>query len=283
MASSTSVHGRAGSGTGQPILVPMRSVRGLLVDIDGVLVVSWEPLPGAVDAMRRVREAGIGLRFLTNTTSRSRMDITRALLDAGFTVDTDEVMTTTVATAAHLRTHHPGARCLLLNSGDVGDDLGDVTVVDNQGDPSDVDVVILGGAGPELGYDALNHALACLLAGAELVAMHRNLLWRTAAGMQLDTGAFLVGLEQAAGVEATVVGKPAPAMFSAALDELGVTADESAMVGDDLDTDVRAAQHLGIAGVQVRTGKFRADQLETGEPPDELIDSIADLPALLGR
>ena len=260
----------------------MRSVRGLLVDIDGVLVVSWEALPGAVDALRRVQSAGIGVRFLTNTTSRTRADITDALVAAGFDAEADAVMTTTVATAAHLQTHHPGARCLLLNSGDVGDDLAGVTLVDAQASPDEVDVVLLGGAGPELSYEALNYALACLLAGADLLAMHRNLLWRTADGMQLDTGAFLVGLERAAGVEATVIGKPAPAMFEAALADLRVGADESAMVGDDLDTDVRAAQHLGVAGVQVRTGKFREAQLADGEPPDELIDSVADLPRLLG-
>jgi HAD superfamily hydrolase (TIGR01458 family) len=252
--------------------------RALLVDIDGVLVVSWEALPGAVDALRRVRAAGVPVRFLTNTTSRTRLEITQLLRDAGFEVADDEVVTVLSAASAFLAREHPGARCLLLNSGDVAGELPDVHLVGEETPPGDVDVVVLGGAGPEFTYAALNHALACVLEGAALVALHRNVLWRTSTGLQLDTGAFLLGLERAADVEATVVGKPAPAMFEAALESIGVTAGEAAMVGDDLDSDVRAAQHLGIAGVQVRTGKFRAGQLESGEPPDVVLDSFGDVP-----
>ncbi len=256
----------------------MAAPQALLIDIDGVLVVSWQALPGAVEALAAVREA-VGVRFLTNTTSRTRAQITAALREAGFDVADDEVVTVAAAVADHLRREHPGARCLLLSSGDVTPDLPGVQVVTQP----PIDVVVLGGAGPEFGYDALNAALAALLDGAALVAMHRNLLWRTAAGMQLDTGAYLAGLEAAAGVRATVIGKPERAMFDVALASLGVEARDAAMVGDDLDTDVRAAQALGITGVQVRTGKFRDGQLEDGgEAPDVLVDSFADVPGWWG-
>lgn len=257
-------------------------MKALLVDIDGVLVVSWEPLPGAVAAFGALRSAGVPMRFLTNTTSRTKAQITDALRQAGYDVRPDEVMTATAATAGYLKREHDGATCLLLNSGDVSDDLDGLRLAGPDAGPGDVDVVVLGGAGPEFSYAALNRALACLLDGAALVAMHRNLLWRTSAGMQLDTGAYVVGLERAAGVEATVIGKPARATFEAALDSLGARAGDVAMVGDDLDTDVRGAQHLGITGVQVRTGKFRAAQLNDGEPPDVILDSFADVPAWLG-
>ena len=254
----------------------------LLVDIDGVLVVSWEPLPGAVEALEALQSARVPIRYLTNTTSRTKAQITEALRDVGFDVTPDEVLTATAATASHLAAHHQGARCLLLNSGDVSADLAEVTLVE-AGTPSDeVDVVIIGGAGDEFSYQLLNQALACLIGGAALVAMHRNLLWRTRGGLQLDAGVYVLALERAAGVEATIIGKPAPAMFDAALDSLGARASEAAMVGDDLDTDVRAAQELGITGIQVRTGKFLPEQLDEGPPPDVLIDSFADVPEWLG-
>jgi len=252
--------------------------RGLLLDIDGVLTVSWQPLPGAVAAFESLRRADVPIRLLTNTTSRPRADMARALRDAGFAVDDDQIITPTATTADHLAREHPGARCLLVNSGDLGDELDAVTLVGSDARPDDVDVVVLGGAGPEFSYEALNHALACLMAGAALVSMHRNLVWRTSAGMQLDTGAYLVGLEQAAGVRATIMGKPSRAMFDTGLAALGLLAHEVAMVGDDLDTDVRAAQALGITGVQVRTGKFRPSQLEHGPRPDVVLDSFADVP-----
>ena len=252
------------------------------MDIDGVLVVSWQALPGAIDALESIRDAGLGVRFLTNTTSRTRAQITGALLDAGFEVSDDEIVTATEAARAHVERHHPGARCLLLNSGDVSADLSGVELVHGSSAPDEVDVVLVGGAGPEFSYEALNHALACLLGGASLVAAHRNRVWQTATGLQLDAGPYVDALEQASGVTATVVGKPSPAMFEAALSSLGVPAAAAIMVGDDLDSDTRGAQSHGLTGVQVRTGKFRASQLDSGEPPDVVIDSFADLPGWLG-
>jgi ribonucleotide monophosphatase NagD (HAD superfamily) len=113
--------------------------------------------------------------------------------------------------------------------------------------------------------------------------MHRNLYWRTDAGLQLDTGAFLLGLERAAGVEAEVVGKPSGAFFAAALARLGVGAAQAVMVGDDIEADVLAAQREGIAGVLVRTGKYAPEAVRrAGGVPDRVVDSFADVPGLLG-
>ena len=259
----------------------MEDVRAVLLDIDGVLVVSWEPLPGAVDAVRALRDAGLPLVLLTNTTSRTRDRIAELLVDGGFPVTPDDVLTAGAATAAHLREHHPGARCLLLNSGDVTADLEGVTLVGPDDEP---EVVVLGGAGPEFSYAALNGVFSHLQRGAALVAIAPNLYWRTSAGLQLDTGAFLPGLERAAGVEATVVGKPAVAFFAAALDAAGVPAEQAVMVGDDLAADVLGAQAHGIAGVLVRTGKFQASDENgaDGDRPRHVLDSVADLPDLLG-
>lgn len=247
-----------------------------------MLVVSWQALPGAVDALAALRRAGLPLRLLTNTTSRTKAEITSLLRTTGLDVEPGEVLTATSATADHLARVHPGARCLLLNEGDLGEDFASVELVGEDAAPGEVDVVVVGGAGPAFTYAALNRALACLLEGAALVAMHRNLLWRTRAGMSLDTGAFLLGLERAAGVTATVVGKPSPAMFEAGCAALGLAPRDVAMVGDDLDTDVRAAQAAGLTGVQVRTGKFRAAQLDDGPAPDVLLDAFADVPGWLG-
>ncbi|MFB7508156.1 HAD-IIA family hydrolase [Streptomyces broussonetiae] len=252
------------------------SVRAVLIDIDGVLTVSWKPLPGAVEALRAVRDAGLGVVLVTNTTSRSRASVAATLAGAGFPVRAEDILTAPAATAAHLA----GARVALLNSGDVGADLEGITLV---GDDDDADVVLLGGAGPEFGYEALNRAFGRLQQGARLVAMHRNLYWRTDEGLQLDTGAFLAGLEAAADVEAEVTGKPSRAFFEAALGRLGVGAEQALMVGDDIEYDVLAAQQLGITGALVRTGKFLPQSLERASGrPDHVLDSFADLPALLG-
>ncbi|MFF6977802.1 HAD-IIA family hydrolase [Streptomyces sp. NPDC008343] len=269
----------------------MERLRAVLIDIDGVLTVSWQPLPGAVEALREIREAGLGVALVTNTTSRTRASIARTLADAGFPVSAEDILTAPAVTAAYLAEHCPGARCVLLNSGDIGEDLDGVALVgddedanegDGSGGRSVPDVVVVGGAGPEFGYAALNRAFGHLQRGARLVAMHRNLYWRTDDGLQLDTGAFLVGLEKAARVEAEITGKPSAAFFEAALAHVGVGAGEAVMVGDDVESDVLAAQRAGVRGVLVRTGKYLPETHRAASgTPDHVIDSFAGLPALL--
>ena len=150
-------------------------------------------------------------------------------------------------------------------------------------DPA-VDVVLVGGAGPGFSYQALNQAFGHLQRGARLVAMHRGLYWRTADGLQLDSGAFVAGLEQAAGTDAEVVGKPAPAFFAAALAHLGASAASTMMVGDDVETDVLAAQRQGLTGALVKTGKYLPRTLAGASgTPDHVLGSFADVPGLLDQ
>jgi HAD superfamily hydrolase (TIGR01458 family) len=258
----------------------MHGISAVLIDIDGVLTVSWRPLPGAVEAVAWLRETGLRVKLVTNTTSRTRASVAAALAEAGFAVTASDILTAPVVTAGYLAEHHPGARCLLVNSGDIRVDLAGVRLIG--ADEAAADVVVLGGAGPEFGYAALNRAFGHLLGGARLVAMHRNLYWRTADGMQLDTGAFLPGLELAAGTEAEVVGKPAAAFFATALATLGARPGQALMVGDDIEFDVLAAQRTGITGVLVKTGKYRPQaHRDASGSPDHVLDSIADLPGLL--
>jgi HAD superfamily hydrolase (TIGR01458 family) len=262
----------------------MREIRAVLLDIDGVLTVSWRPLPGAVEAVTWLREAGFAVALVTNTTSRTRAWMAATLSQAGFGVGVDDIFTAPAITAAYLARHCPGARCALLNSGDIAEDLAGVTIVGDGDGGAAPDVVILGGAGPEFSYAALNTVFGYLLDGARLVAMGRNLYWRTEAGLQLDAGSFLIGLEQAAGVTAEVTGKPAAAFFATVVEALGATPHQAVMVGDDIEADVLAAQRHEITGVLVRTGKYRPDAVQSASAePDHVIGSVADLPGLLSR
>ncbi|WP_406303931.1 HAD-IIA family hydrolase [Streptomyces sp. NBC_00885] len=259
----------------------MERIGAVLIDIDGVLTVSFKPLPGTVEAMERLRAAGLRLALVTNNTSRTRATIAAKLASAGYPVTAGDILTAPAVTAAYLREHHPGAHCLFLNSGDVQDDLEGVTLVADDTAP---DVVVFGGAGDEFTYAGLNRAFRELQRGIPLIAMHRNLYWRTSGGLDLDTGAFLLGLERAARVEATVTGKPAHAFFATALAHLEVTASEALMVGDDIESDVLAAQRCGITGVLVKTGKYLPETHASAPgTPDHVLDSFADLPALLER
>ena len=260
----------------------MARPRGLLIDIDGVLAVAWQALRGAPAALERLRAAGIPFRLVTNTTSRPRAEIAAALCATRLPVVADEILSAPTATAGYLKEHVGRGRCLVLSSGSVGADLAGVDAVHLAPDGTvagtgkrptarSLSAVVLGGAGPEFTHEAVNAVFELVLDGVPLVAMHRNLSWKSADGLQIDAGAYLAALEQATGVTATVLGKPDSAFFAAALDSLGVPAGEAAMIGDDIDADVLGAQAAGLTGMLVRTGKFRPEQLDRAAGTPDLV------------
>lgn len=257
----------------------LRHVEGVLLDMDGVLTVSWRPIPGAADAVAWLRANDIPFRLITNTTMLSRTQLASILREGGFDVARDEVLSAAAATGAYLREHHAGARCFVLGeTDDILEDLEGVTLVPK----GEADVVVVAGADDRFTFANLNHALNLLVAGAALVAMQRNLTWLTDEGLKFDAGPYVDGLERASGARPVVVGKPEPAFFRQGLEALGAPVEHVAMVGDDLANDVLAAQAIGMTGVLVRSGKYRPEVDDrTGTAPDHVIGSVAELPALL--
>lgn len=269
------------------------AIGGVLFDIDGVLVTSWKPIPGAAETLHTLADNQVSCAYLTNTTTRSRAQIAELLSQSGMSVSADEVITAAALTADYVRSRYPDARCFLVNSGQIAEDMPGIDIVcstefSGQRAPETPDVVLLGGAGPAYSHLTLSWVYDWMAQGVPVVAMHRSTAWTTADGLRIDTGMYLIGMEETSGRRATAVGKPAPEGFLSAAGRLGVDPDEMYMVGDDLNNDVIAAQVVGMTGVLVRTGKFRQDTLdrwaadEFAMQPNHVIDSVADLPELLG-
>jgi HAD superfamily hydrolase (TIGR01458 family) len=248
----------------------------ILVDVDGVLHVSGAPIAGAAAAVRRLRDAGHRIRFVTNTTTQSRAQAVEQLREMRIELENEELQTTGVVAASVLK----GKRVLALTMPGILDDLDGLQLVG-----MNVDAVLFGGAdeGEETGrifsYLNLNRAFHELDAGAELYCLHKNRWWQTADGPRLDSGAFVAGLEYAADTEAQVLGKPSAAYFAAALEALDAEAGMTWMVGDDLESDCLGAHRHGMKTILVRTGKFRPDEVERSRvQPDAIVSSIAQLP-----
>jgi HAD superfamily hydrolase (TIGR01458 family) len=251
----------------------------ILLDIDGVLHVSGEPIRGGPEAVRQLRENGHRLRFVTNNTTHSHRSLAGELRELGFELEDDELQTTANAAARELA----GKRVLALTMAAVLEDLEKVELVGE-----DAEAVLLGGADETeetnrvFSYMNLARAFAELEAGAELFCLHRNRWWQTSRGPLLDAGCFVAGLEYASDVEATVLGKPSTAYFGAAVEALDAEPELTWMVGDDIDADVAGAQRFGLRTALVRTGKFRPDELERSTvTPDVVLSSVADLPRWL--
>ena len=163
----------------------------------------------------------IARSYLTNTTTRTRVQIAAICSPRpGMDVAPDEVITAAVLTADFVRDRYPDARCFLVNSGDIADDMPGIDIVDSVDTrggpmPDEPDVVLLGGAGPEYDHVTLSWVYDWMAQGVPVVAMHRSTSWTTADGLRIDTGMYLLGMEEVSGRKATAVGKPAPAGFLA--------------------------------------------------------------------
>ena len=247
-------------------------VKGLLLDLDGTLYFGDEAVPGAPEAVVRLKEAGFQLRYVTNATRKPRREVAGRMMELGFEVGEEEIFTPAGAAAALIG----DKTCLPLVDGSLLEDLGNVTFAEGR-----ADYVIVGDLADGFTYARLDAAFRCLMDGADLIALQKNRYWLTETGLSLDAGPFVAALEYASGKSATVVGKPQADFFRLALEDMNLQAGEVAMVGDDPESDVVGARESGLKGVQVRTGKWRpGDEVEGA---DLILDSIADLPEALNR
>lgn len=247
-------------------------IRGVLLDIDGTLLLHDRPLPGATALPPRLAERGLPFRLLTNTTRRSRRATAQALCAAGVMVADDAVLTPAVL--ARRRILESGRlRCGLLVPAEAQADLAGV--VEDRDAPEWVVVADLGAG---FTWDALNAAFRWIRGGATLLALHRNPWWDAGNGPVLDAGAFVAALEYATGRTAEVVGKPSAAFFQLALADLGLPASEVLVVGDDPEADVAGGAAAGCRTALVLTGGMEGqDPARLGVQPDFVLRSIADL------
>jgi phospholysine phosphohistidine inorganic pyrophosphate phosphatase len=252
------------------------NAQALLLDLDGVLYVEDEPVPGARDAVAALRERGLALRFVTNTTSRPRRLILERLLRLGFEVAPEELSTPAALAVAHCL-EHDRKRAMLLVRDDVKEDFAEL---EEAGEG--VEAVVVGDLGEGFGYDVLNRAFRHVMDGAELIALQKNRYWLRPEGLALDVGPFVAALEYATRREAFVVGKPSRDFFATILAGIPIEPAAAAMVGDDVESDVGGALAAGLAGILVRTGKYRDDALRaSGVEPTAVVDSIAAVPELI--
>ncbi|KPK79603.1 MAG: hypothetical protein AMS25_12075 [Gemmatimonas sp. SM23_52] len=249
---------------------------GLLLDLDGTVYEDEGAIPGVPEALQALRDAGVPLRFVTNTTRVPRRTIAEWLAGFGIAAAAAEIFTPPVAAAAWLKAR--GIRRVALCLPPVaGEGFQGLEIVEEG-----PEAVVIGDLGPGWTFDAMNRAFRWLLDGAEFVALHRNRYWKSEGALVLDVGAFVAALEYATGRTATLVGKPSRPMFEAAARSMGLAPEDVAMVGDDLEADVAGAQAIGCQGILVRTGKFRAEELAHAQvKPDLVVASLAALTELL--
>lgn len=253
----------------------------IMLDLDGTLYIGKQPLPGAIDCIRQLRERGIQLRFLTNTTTKSQDELVAQLRVMGFELDEDELISAPIGAKLELinlqeKLERP-LRIWPVVADGIKQDFGEFVW-----DEQSPDYVVLGDIGDAWDLDLINRLFNVMHSGANLIALHKNRFWQTEDGLKADIGFFVAGLEYVCSKNALVMGKPNRDFFKRVLDSANVDAMDALMVGDDIDSDVGGAQDAGIRGCLVRTGKYREAYAEQSPVrPNYILDSIAGLVELL--
>ena len=286
---------------------PLAGTRGLLLDLDGVLILQGASIPGAPEAIVELDRRRIPYRVVTNTSLVSRRTLSSWGRRVGLRIPPERIMSALSASAAYTARAYPGRPLFVISSEDARNEFTGqwvLTPAEADAKGAEAAAVVIGDSPEEATYDNLNRAFRLIRGGAQLIGMHKNRWWLTPAGPTLDSGAYVAGLEYAASVRALVLGKPSPAFFREAADELlieigalGSMAEgpgerhgrhDLAMVGDDLWTDVLAAQRLGLRGVFVLSGKHGREELDKaalagrgGGVPDLVAASMTEVLAAL--
>ncbi|KAI8617673.1 HAD-like domain-containing protein [Chytriomyces sp. MP71] len=247
-------------------------IRGVLVDLSGTLHVEGTATRDAVAALARLRESGLQVRFVSNTSKESRGQLEARLSQLGFAVEPRHLVTSLSAAATLVRRRK--LRPLLLVDGGAQTDFA---LVDAASSDADFDSVVVGLAPAKFEYESLSRAMNVLLKNPTLIALHKGRYLHRSDGLALGPGPFVAALEYATGVTAEVVGKPTRAFFQIALDDMHLAAVECVMIGDDVRDDVEGALDAGMQGVLVQTGKYRdGDETRHGITPSATVADFSE-------
>jgi glycerol 3-phosphatase-2 len=242
-----------------------------ILDLDGVVWLSDQVIPGVPEAVARLRVAGERILFLTNNSSRTIVDMVDKFEGMGIPVDGDEIVTSAQAAAAMVE---PGSTVLVCAGEGVREALAARGV--NMVDEGDADAVIVG-FHKEFDYDRLNAAYQAIRGGARLIGTNDDVTYPTPDGPIPGGGALLASVAAAAGVEPEVAGKPYQPMADAVRARMGGDADEGTLVGDRPDTDGLMAERLGFRFALVFTGVTSPDDLPVEPEPAVTADDLASL------
>ncbi|XP_032222880.2 haloacid dehalogenase-like hydrolase domain-containing protein 2 [Nematostella vectensis] len=233
-------------------------IRGVLVDLSGTIHIENSVIPRSIEALKKLRQTGLPLRFVTNTTKESKLSLLQRLTKIGFDIKADEIFSSLTAAVRLVRTRE--LRPLLLLQPDAKTDFAGIST-DNP------NAVVVGLAPDCFNYETLNKAFRLLLDGGKLIAIHKVQYYKRSDGLVLGPGPFVSALEYATDVQAEVVGKPQALFFKQVLTEIKCDPECAVMIGDDVRNDVEGAQAAGIKGILVKTGKYRhGDESKLSQP-----------------
>jgi NagD protein len=256
-----------------------REINFWLMDMDGVLVREEEPLEGAADFIARLRDLEIPYLVLTNSSIYTPRDLSARLARGGLQVPEESIWTSGLATATFLQDQRPGGSAFVVGEAGLTTALHEAGYTVNERDP---DYVVLGET-RTYSFERITQAIRLIANGARFIATNPDTTGPAPGGPLPATGSVAALISRATGIEPYFVGKPNPLMMRSALNTLNAHSEQTAMVGDRMDTDIVTGIEAGLETILVLTGITDRAEAE-GSPyrPHRIVDSVADLiPALV--
>ncbi|MEQ8672835.1 MAG: HAD-IIA family hydrolase [Aggregatilineales bacterium] len=247
-------------------------IRGVVMDMDGVLWRGDQPLEGIVELFQWLGESELPFVLATNNSSKTQADYVAKLARMGVEdVSPERIITSATATADYLSTQYPaGTRVYVVG------EKGIRQALDNAGfdvvDEGEVQIVVAG-IDFSLTYDKLKTAALYIRAGADFVGTNPDVTFPSPEGLVPGAGSVIGMIEIATDKKATIIGKPGKPMFETALAYLGTSPEDTLMIGDRLDTDIRGARDAGMKTALVFTGVTQPEELT--QPDNDVWSDVA--------
>jgi NagD protein len=251
-----------------------RDIRSWLMDMDGVLVHEEEAIPGADRFLARLRERELPFLVLTNNSIYTRRDLAARLRASGLEVPEESIWTSALATARFLEDQRPGGTAFVIGEAGVTTALHQAGYTMSERDP---DYVVLGET-RTYSFERITRAIRLIDRGARFIATNPDPTGPTTEGPVPATGSVAALISRATGVQPYFVGKPNPLMMRSALNAIDAHSEDTAMIGDRMDTDIVAGLEAGLEAILVLTGVTSPQEAERHPyRPSRIVDSVADL------
>jgi len=256
-------------------LATIRSKNAFIIDMDGVIYHGNRLLPGAAELVSWLKSAGKRFLFLTNSSERSPAEISQKLARLGIEVESKHFYTSALATAAFLASQRPSGSAYVIGEPGLIHAMYEAGYTMNNVNP---DYVVVGEA-RSYNLDTVEKAVRLVLGGARLIGTNPDLTGPAEDGLVPACGALVAPIELATGRKAYFVGKPNPLMMRHALRKLGATREETAIIGDRMDTDIVAGIESDIETVLVLSGVTRREDLNAfAYAPMHILDGVFEIP-----
>ncbi len=251
-----------------------------LIDMDGVLVHEEVPIPGAQEFIEALKASGLGFLILTNNSIYTPRDLRARLLGSGIDVPEDRIWTSALASAQFLADQRPHGTAYVVGEAGLTTAMHDIGYVMTDRNP---DYVVLGET-RTYSFEAITRAIRLVEGGARFIATNPDPSGPSHQGTLPATGSVAALISTATGRRPYFVGKPNPLMMRSALNRLDAHSETTVMVGDRMDTDIKAGLEAGLRTILVTSGSTVPGQVETFPyRPTFVHDSVADLVDLVGK